>query len=135
RADPTSNGERSLSAAAALCGRTRDYQRTLEALPAGAVPQLAAWTDAVRLALSGLETVVAQSVLHHEMWPWISSRVQADPVITGRLLARLNPARADSPSSFWCYCGLATVPAIVLRCDRCGRSVRHATAASFTCTR
>jgi len=132
KAPPT---DPSLAAVAEVYSRTRGYRRSLEELPAGGVPQLAEWTAAVGLALSGLEDAVARAVIHHEMWPWIVDRVQANPVITGRLLARLNPERADSPSSFWRYCGLATVPAIALRCDRCGRIIHHATAFSNTCSR
>jgi hypothetical protein len=36
------------------------------------------------------------------------------------LLARLEIERAPTPSSFWSYCGLATVAAQIYRCPQCG---------------
>jgi hypothetical protein len=74
-------------------------------------------------------------VTKHEMWPWIIDRVDANRVETARLLVRLKPDRAHSPSSFWSFCELATIPGVELACDRCGRVIQQTSGRSLTCTR
>ena len=93
------------------------------------------WLSALSPVLATLEENVASAARRHVMWPWISHRVDANPVVTGRLLARLKPERASTPSAFWRFCGLATVPGVELRCDRCGRVVHLPRARPTSCTR
>lgn len=56
----------------------------------------------------------------HPAWPWLSRVKGIGATLAAKLLARLDVARAPSPSSFWAYCGLATVPGIEYRCTSCG---------------
>jgi hypothetical protein len=59
----------------------------------------------------------------HPAWPWISQIKGIGPTLAGKLLARLRIEEADTPSAFWAYCGLATVPGTEYRCSTCGLSV------------
>jgi hypothetical protein len=61
----------------------------------------------------------------HPVWPWLKHIKGVGPVLAGRLLARLDPVRAQTPSAFWAYCGLATVPGIEYKCATCGYIVAH----------
>jgi hypothetical protein len=56
----------------------------------------------------------------HEVWPWLSQLRGIGVTLAARLLARLDIRRAPTPSSFWSYCGLATVPARIYQCVACG---------------
>jgi hypothetical protein len=47
----------------------------------------------------------------HPAWPWLRQVSGMGPTLATKLLARLDLRRAATPSSFWSYCGLATVPA------------------------
>ncbi|HEX2189265.1 MAG TPA: hypothetical protein VHG51_10230 [Longimicrobiaceae bacterium] len=69
-----------------------------------------------RALLAALETELAG----HPAWPWLGRVRGIGPSLAGRLLARLDVERAATPSSFWAYCGLATVPGRAYRCDPCG---------------
>jgi hypothetical protein len=51
---------------------------------------------------------------------WLGRVRGLGPSLSGRLLARLEIERAPTPSSFWSYCGLATVAARLYRCEECG---------------
>ena len=59
----------------------------------------------------------------HPAWPWLRRVRGVGSVLAARLLSRLDLARAPSPASFWAYCGLGTVAAEELVCDRCGARV------------
>jgi len=59
----------------------------------------------------------------HPAWPWLRRVKGVGSVLAARLLSRLDLARAPSPASFWAYCGLGTVAAEELVCDRCGARV------------
>ena len=59
----------------------------------------------------------------HPAWPWLAEVKGIGPSLGGKLLARLRVEEADTPSSFWAYCGLATVPGIEYRCEQCELSV------------
>jgi hypothetical protein len=67
--------------------------------------------------------VVDQMVRSHPTWPWLAEVRGIGTRLAGRLLARLRVERAPTPSSFWAYCGLHTVPAQQFRCDDCGVEV------------
>jgi hypothetical protein len=58
----------------------------------------------------------------HPAWPWLCEVRGIGPTLAGKLVARLDVERADTPSAFWAYCGLATVPGIRYHCDICGLS-------------
>lgn len=56
----------------------------------------------------------------HPVWPWLSQVKGIGPSLAGKLLARLCVEEADTPSAFWAYCGLATVPGTEYQCTTCG---------------
>jgi hypothetical protein len=62
-------------------------------------------------------------ISRHPAWPFMRSVRGIGSVLAARLLSRLDIGRAPSPASFWAYCGLATVPAEDLVCERCGAHV------------
>ena len=64
--------------------------------------------------------VLTERIARHPAWPWLERVHGLGPSLAARLLARLDIERAPTPSSFWSYCGLATVAAQVYRCANCG---------------
>jgi hypothetical protein len=64
--------------------------------------------------------VLTERIARHPAWPWLMRVRGVGPSLSGRLLARLEIERAPTPSSFWSYCGLATVAAQLYRCEECG---------------
>jgi len=64
--------------------------------------------------------LLSERVARHPVWPWLERVRGIGPSLAARLLARLDIERAPTPSSFWSYCGLATVAAQVYRCAQCG---------------
>ncbi|HEV2131791.1 MAG TPA: hypothetical protein VGR27_11840 [Longimicrobiaceae bacterium] len=61
-----------------------------------------------------------QALQDHPAWPWLSGVRGIGPTLAGKLVARLDATRAETPSAFWAYCGLATVPGVEYRCPTCG---------------
>ena len=59
----------------------------------------------------------------HPVWPWISRVRGVSAAVVAQLLERLDPTRAPTPSSFWSYCGLATVEGDSYRCASCGARI------------
>lgn len=57
---------------------------------------------------------------HHPAWPWLKKVKGIGPTLACKILARLDPELAPHVSSFWAYCGLATVPGVMYRCPECG---------------
>lgn len=70
-------------------------------------------------AASGLR----ESIERHPAWPWLEEVRGIGPLLAARLLSRLDIARANTPSAFWAYCGLGTIPGIAYRCSKCGLEV------------
>jgi len=64
--------------------------------------------------------VLTERIARHPAWPWLGRVRGLGPSLSARLLARLEIERAPTPSSFWSYCGLATVAARLYRCEECG---------------
>lgn len=56
----------------------------------------------------------------HPAWPWLERVRGIGPTLACKLLARLDATKADHASSFFAYCGLATVPGERYRCETCG---------------
>ncbi len=67
-----------------------------------------------------LRRAMMAALADHPAWPWLSRVKGIGATLAAKLLARLDITRAPSPSSFWAYCGLATVPGIEYRCATCG---------------
>ena len=55
----------------------------------------------------------------HPAWEWMSQQRGVGELLAARLLSRLDVARARTPSAFWAYCGLATIPGSAYQCPRC----------------
>jgi hypothetical protein len=64
--------------------------------------------------------VLSERIARHPAWHWLERVRGIGPSLAARLLARLDIDRAPTPSSFWSYCGLATVVAEAYRCGECG---------------
>ena len=56
----------------------------------------------------------------HPAWGWLQGVKGVGPGLAGKLLARLDATKAETPSAFWAYCGLATVPGTAYECEVCG---------------
>jgi hypothetical protein len=63
---------------------------------------------------------LAEIIEGHPVWPWLSGIKGIGTLLAARLLSRLDIGRASTPSAFWAYCGLATIPGAAYRCDECG---------------
>jgi hypothetical protein len=61
----------------------------------------------------------------HPAWPWLDGVKGIGHLLAARLLSRLDITRARTPSAFWAYCGLATIPGVAYRCARCGLEVAY----------
>ena len=119
---------RTLVQSSALKGISAPGVREVEALLAriragGAPAPLAMIGDAYRRQWNeerDLLRLLSERIARHPSWPWLERVRGIGPSLAARLLARLDIDRAPTPSSFWSYCGLATVAAQVYRCTECG---------------
>jgi hypothetical protein len=66
-----------------------------------------------------------EAIEQHAAWPWLSSVKGVGHLLAARLLSRLDIARAKTPSAFWAYCGLGTIPGIAYRCSQCTLEVAY----------
>jgi len=74
-----------------------------------------------------LRKAMLSALALHPAWPWLEQVKGMGATLAAKLLSRLDVTRARSPSSFWAYCGLATVPGIEYRCAACGVRVSYPT--------
>lgn len=65
------------------------------------------------------------AVADHPAWAWIATVKGVGHLLAARLLSRLDVARARTPSAFWAYCGLATIPGVAFKCATCGLEVAY----------
>jgi hypothetical protein len=112
---PVMRGEREVTTAADLLLKAILKGTTDEPHHYLAGAYRAAWSSE-RAAFSVMEEALAD----HPAWPWMSQVRGVGPTLGAKLLSRLDLDRADNPSSFWCYCGLATVPGQQWSCSACG---------------
>ncbi len=77
--------------------------------------------DEEESAAAALRSVIER----HPAWPWLESVRGIGHLLAARLLSRLDITRARTPSAFWAYCGLATIPGVAYRCARCGLEVAY----------
>jgi hypothetical protein len=108
-----------------IVARTEDgSDKVLAALRRGAladpIPPLGAIYHRLFLEEKSLLVAINAAVEKHPVWSWLQLVRGVGPSLGGRLLARLDPARAPTVSSFWAYCGLATVPGEAYVCPVCG---------------
>ena len=101
-----------------------DVEALLARIRAGAAPApLASVGDVYRRQWNEereLLRELSERIARHPAWHWLERVRGIGPSLAARLLARLEIDRAPTPSSFWSYCGLATVVAEVYRCSECG---------------
>jgi hypothetical protein len=64
-------------------------------------------------------------IVRHPAWTWLEDVRGIGHLLSARLLSRLDVARANTPSAFWAYCGLGTIPGVAYRCDKCGLEVAY----------
>jgi hypothetical protein len=72
-------------------------------------------------AAAGLREAIEQ----HPAWPWLSNIRGIGHLLAARLLSRLDVTRAETPSAFWAYCGLGTIPGVAYRCAQCSLEVAY----------
>ncbi|HEY5417733.1 MAG TPA: hypothetical protein VIK41_23020, partial [Gemmatimonadaceae bacterium] len=105
-------------------GGPADIEALLARIRAGGASGLApGLADAYRRQWNeerDLLRLLTERIALHPAWPWLVRVRGLGPSLSARLLARLEIDRAPTPSSFWSYCGLATVAAHVYRCPDCG---------------
>ena len=68
-----------------------------------------------------------RAVEEHPAWDWLQRQRGIGHLLAARLLSRLDVTRARTPSAFWAYCGLATVPGTAYRCAQCGLEAAYPT--------
>jgi len=95
-------------------GQTAGAPRILERAYSRAVDDEACATAALR-----------QAIEQHPAWPWLANTKGVGHLLAARLLSRLDVTRAKTPSAFWAYCGLGTIPGIGYRCSQCGLAVAY----------
>ena len=88
--------------------------RILENAYARAVEDEAAAASALR-----------DSIGSHPAWPWLEDVRGIGHLLAARLLSRLDVTRANTPSAFWAYCGLGTIPGVAYGCSKCGLEVGY----------
>ena len=64
-------------------------------------------------------TALRDEIESHPAWEWMSQQRGIGELLAARLLSRLDVQRARTPSAFWAYCGLATIPGTAYQCPRC----------------
>jgi hypothetical protein len=69
---------------------------------------------------SYLSSELRDAIEEHPAWPWLKTIKGVGHLLAARLLSRLDVTRAATPSAFWAYCGLATIPGTAYRCAKCG---------------
>jgi hypothetical protein len=95
-------------------GGTAGAPRILELAYSRAVETEAASAAALR-----------ESVGQHPVWPWLANVKGIGHLLAARLLSRLDVTRAKTPSAFWAYCGLGTIPGVTYRCSQCKMEVAY----------
>jgi|GEM_PF-3056570 len=86
----------------------------------GPIPLVGRSYRASWAAENPLRSDVLSLAAGHPAWRWIDGVPGAVPILAARLLGRLDIERAPTVSSFWSYCGYATVPAARWTCAACG---------------
>jgi transposase IS116/IS110/IS902 family protein len=110
----TSIGDADPSLKAIARGETAGAPRILERAYARAVDDEAYAEEALR-----------ESIERHPAWPWLTNIRGIGHLLAARLLSRLDVTRAKTPSAFWAYCGLGTIPGVAYRCSRCRLEVAY----------
>lgn len=70
-------------------------------------------------------SALRETIELHPAWPWLEDVRGIGHLLAARLLSRLDITRANTPSAFWGYCGLGTIPGVAYRCAKCGLEVAY----------
>ncbi len=111
---PTTVGDADPLLKAIAHGQTAGAPRILERAYSRAVDDEACAAAALR-----------QAIEQHPAWPWLTNTKGVGHLLAARLLSRLDVTRAKTPSAFWAYCGLGTIPGIGYSCPQCGLAVAY----------
>lgn len=108
---------------------SRDVEELLTELQKGNSAGAPALLERAYTRAWGEEEMLARelrrAVEEHPAWGWLQLQRGIGHRLAARLLSRLDVARARTPSAFWAYCGLATVPGTAYRCAVCGLEVAY----------
>ena len=96
------------------------------------VPLLGTLYEEARVHEQRVAALVELTVAKHPAWPWMAGISGIGAVLAARLLSRLDITKAPRPSSFWAFCGLATVPGAGYRCPHCGQAIAGPSGLSVT---
>lgn len=100
-------------------------KEVLSGAPAGAPSLLErAYRRAMDDELSAADALRIAIALH-PAWQWLSTVKGIGHLLAARLLSRLDVTRAKTPSAFWAYCGLGTIPGVAYKCPVCGLEVAY----------
>lgn len=72
-----------------------------------------------------VSSAMSSLVVEHPAWLWLEHVRGVGAHLAGKLLGHLDITRARTPSAFWAYCGLATVPGKEFTCAQCGYQVAY----------
>jgi len=115
--------------ASALATRTNDADALLKAVARGETVGAPKFLEHVYLRAIEDEKAAAaelrEAIEQHPVWPWLEGIKGIGHLLAARLLSRLDVTRAATPSAFWAYCGLGTIPGVAYRCLQCGLEVAY----------
>lgn len=115
--------------ASALATRTNDAGALLKALARGETVGAPRFLEHVYLRAIEDEKAAAaelrEAIEKHPVWPWLDGIKGIGHLLAARLLSRLDVTRAATPSAFWAYCGLGTIPGVAYRCSQCRLEVAY----------
>lgn len=110
-------------------GRTEDADTLLKKIARGSTVGAPRVLERAYARAAGDEADAADTlgevIEHHPAWPWLASKKGVGHLLAARLLSRLDVSRARTPSAFWAYCGLATIPGASYLCPRCRLEVAY----------
>lgn len=86
----------------------------------GPVPMLGRSFRRYRTEEHHTRKLMSRALENHPAWEFCEAVTGIGATLAAKLLARLDPREAPYCSSFWKYCGLATVPGRRYRCKACG---------------
>jgi hypothetical protein len=112
-----------------LTTRTTDADALLKAVARGETVGAPRFLEHVYLRAIEDEKAAAaelrEAIELHPVWPWLDGVKGIGHLVAARLLSRLDVTRAATPSAFWAYCGLGTIPGVAYRCPQCGLEVAY----------
>ena len=110
-------------------GTGRDVDAVLKGIARGeraGAPRILEKAYARAVEDEGAATLgLRECIVRHPAWAWLEDVRGIGHLLAARLLSRLDVTRAETPSAFWAYCGLGTIPGVAYRCESCGLEVAY----------